>query len=140
MLSENEFKDLIHQTTPILPEDFSKLKSYYSMLYYGNLYSDYIDGDFSIINNNYEQEMASLAIKKVLNNNEQSALDQYYKMHQQIEYIRQQEQEKLEQPLILNKKLENGIASRAGFTNASIIIFLVLFIGIILAIGLLIFA
>jgi len=127
-----EYKNLINKSTPLTLEeqqkvkwfeDYIKLKKYCDP--YGPVASEKIEND-------YEHEMAFLNTLKERNQNQENALQNSATVNQTLSFdeVRKQALQKEEQ-LTLSRKLNQE--KKAGYMNASIILFLVLNLGLFFA-------
>ncbi len=140
MISEKKYISLITKSTPLTMEEQKQVQEFEKMLYYGKKYQEEITSpEFTQIANNYEHqiEFLSTLTETEKNQNIQNALKDHQQIQNQITNIETKKQQQEEQAMKLERKLQSGFEKRAGFTNASIIIFFVLLLGIILSIGLL---
>ena len=136
-ITEQEYFSLITRPTPLSPEEKQKVANYERLIYLAMEYRDDITSEAHIkILNDYQEYMTKL---ELLNPNEQNqnilnALNNSNQIFKSLE----EKQKSLDMPMILERKLENGMDTRKGFTNASIIIFIVLLLGIIASVLLII--
>ena len=137
-MDKNQVTNGLNRLNQILsPEEKQKVANYERLIYLAMEYRDDITSEAHIkILNDYQEYMTKL---ELLNPNEQNqnilnALNNSNQIFKSLE----EKQKSLDMPMILERKLENGMDTRKGFTNASIIIFIVLLLGIIASVLLII--
>lgn len=137
MLSEQEYVSLITKDRPLTKEEQAKIVQFETFIARSITHKEDITSPkVNAITHDYEEQMAFLQSLGNDNPNTQQAINNYH------ETLNKEEQKiiKFDAALTRTKKINQGFDTRAGFTNASIIIFLVLLLGILLSVGLLVIA
>ncbi len=135
MITRKEYLNLITKSMPLTSEEKKQVEEYEAMLSNAYIYQEDISSpEVDAVRNSYEAQMQTIATTQIQNDNMKEALDRQNQMFEGLEKLNMQSLNN-EEEMTLTRTLNS---SKAGFSNAMIIIFIVLLIGSLIAIGLLI--
>lgn len=135
MITRKEYLNLITKSMPLTSEEKKQVEEYEAMLSNAYIYQEDISSpEVAAVRNSYEEQMQTIATAQTQNENMKEALDRQNQMFEGLEKLNMQSLNN-EEEMTLTRTLNS---SKAGFSNAMIIIFIVLLIGSLIAIGLLI--
>ena len=135
MITRKEYLNLITKSMPLTSEEKKQVEEYEAMLSNAYIYQEDISSpEVDAVRNSYEAQMQTIATTQIQNDNMKEALDRQNQMFEGLEKLNMQSLNN-EEEMTLTRTLNS---SKAGFSNSMIIIFIVLLIGSLIAIGLLI--
>ena len=137
MIKISEYENYISRPTPLSDLEMAQVKDYEKMVLQSKIYEDDITSvSVNEVREHYDNTMmkATLMAPENKNPNIAAALQRNTEMNNELDKIKQL---KNNEELSLTLKQDNSMGLSAGFTNASIIIFAVLLVGIIASVLLL---
>ena len=129
MLTLNNYQELITKPS-VTNEELTEIIAFEDFIYNAIIYQEDINKpEINKIITNYQTLLQNLKLlpKERLNSNITNAITRGENLFNRSEEILHKD----EKEFTLQRKLKQGIDTRAGFTNAFIIIFLVLLVGLI---------
>ena len=133
MISRKTYSNLINQEEVLKEDETNKVIEFENYIKDIKRYKEYTPNPFAEeVNNGYDNQIAFLESLKERNGNQSDALERSTKIipiESKLEERRKKEE--LENENVL--KLTRSKQKRAGYTNASVIIFVVLNLGFLLA-------
>lgn len=134
MIRINEYEEFILRPTPLDNTEINEVADFERLVYLAKLYDEDITSEaVDELKASYEQKMSEITLLPNKNQNTIEALKRNASMNAQLDQIIQT---KTNDDLALTRK-NNQAGFSAGFTNASIIIFIVMLVGIIASVLLL---
>ena len=134
MIRINEYEEFILRPTPLDNTEINEVADFERLVYLAKLYDEDITSEaVDELKASYEQKMSEITLLPNKNQNTIEALKRNAAMNAQLDQINQT---KTNDDLALTRK-NNQAGFSAGFTNASIIIFIVMLVGIIASVLLL---
>ena len=132
MISRKTYGNLINQEEPLDTSAENKLIEAEDFFMNAKTYTGYVPYTAEEASNQYEKQIAFLESLKERNVNQEKAVQRGHKIFSIIPKIEERrKKEELEKENVL--RLTRSSQKRAGYTNASIIIFIVLNIGFLIA-------
>ncbi len=134
MIKINDYENYILRNTPLNDEELNEVYDYEKIVYYSKIYDEDITSQsVDMLKNSYDNLIAKATLSDEKN---QNILDALKRSEQMLDRLEQRKQT-LNNNLKLNRQVKEPMSFSAGFTNASIIIFVVFVIGIVASVILL---
>ena len=135
MIRVNEYEDYILRPTPLDNTEINQVADFERLVFLAKMYDEDITSTaVEELKASYEQKITEVTLLPNKNQNTIEALKRNAAMNAQLDQINQA---KTNDNLTLTRTNEQSSGFSAGFTNASIIIFVVMLVGIIASVLLL---
>ena len=138
MIKINDYENYILRSTPLNDSELNDVLKYEGMVYQSKIYEDDITNEaVNKVKDSYDETIlkASLLDPENKGPNVDPAIQRNNQMQLNLEQIKQTRSN--DNNMVLTRTKKDPMSFSAGFTNASVIIFVVLLVGIIASVVLL---